>query len=138
MTSDDDVRYSLDEPDRSLGDLVGDLTSDFSALVSDHINLAKVELKQDIKEMGKAGGLFGGAGVAGLIALIMLSMALGWALAEEMAPGWAFLIVGLAWTAVAAVLALTAKKTAENVDPVPNQTIEEIKEDKKWIKNQTS
>jgi uncharacterized membrane protein YqjE len=90
-----DERYRIEHPDKSLGDLVSELTSEFSALVSSHVALAKAELKQDIRDAGKAGGMFGGAGMAALIALLMLSSAAAWGLAEVMEPGWAFLIVGV-------------------------------------------
>jgi uncharacterized membrane protein YqjE len=138
MSGDGEVRYSIENPDKSLGDLVGDLTSQFAALVSDHIDLAKAEIKDDISQAARAGGMFGAAGVTGLLALIMLSAAAGWGLAEVMAPGWAFLIVGAIWAVVAGVLALTAKQQIDDVDPAPRNTIEELKEDKQWIKTQTN
>ena len=133
-----DGPYPLQEPDKSLGDLIGELTSEFSALVSTHIDLAKVEIKQDVKAAGKAGVMFGGAGVAALLALIMVSSAAAWGLAEFMAVGWAFLIVGAVWAIATAVLAMSGKKQVDDMDPGPQQTIQEIKEDQQWIKNQTN
>ena len=133
-----DERYPLEEPDKSLGDLIGDLTSEFSSLVSTHVDLAKAEIKQDVRDAGKAGGLFGAAGVAALLALILLSSAAAWGLAEVMAAGWAFLIVGALWALVAALLAFGGKKQIDDMDPGPQQTLEELKEDKQWLKNQTN
>lgn len=135
MTND---RYPLDEPDKSLGDLIGDLTAEFSSLVGSHVDLAKAEIKQDVRDAGKAGGMFGAAGVAALLALILLSSALGWGLAEVMAPGWAFLIVGALWAVAAAALALAGKKRVDVMDPGPQQTLDELKEDRTWLKNQTN
>jgi uncharacterized membrane protein YqjE len=133
-----DERYPIEQPDKSLGDLFGELTSELSTLVSFHIDLAKAEIKQDVRDAGKAGGMFGGAGIAGLLALIMLSSAAAWALAEEMAAGWAFLIVAAVWGLVAVALALSGKKQLDDMEPGPNQTIHELKEDQKWLKNQTN
>ena len=133
-----DERYPLEEPDKSLGDLIGDLTSEFSSLVSTHVDLAKAEIKQDVRDAGKAGGMFGAAGVAALLALILLSSAAAWGLAEVMAAGWAFLIVGALWALVAAMLAFGGKKQIDDMDPGPQQTLEELKEDKQWLKNQTN
>jgi uncharacterized membrane protein YqjE len=132
-----DERYPIEQPDKSLGDLVGELTTEFSALVSSHVALAKAELKQDARDAGKAGGMLGGAGVAALIAALMLSAAAAWGLAEVMEPGWAFLIVGAVWAIAAAVLGLTGKKQLDEMDPGPRQTIDEIKEDQQWLKTPT-
>ena len=133
-----DKPYSLDHPDQSLGDLVGELTKEFSQLVTSHIDLAKVEIKEDVREAGRAGGMFGGAGVSALVAVLMLSAAAAWGLAELMAPGWAFLIVGIVWAIVAAALAMAGKRQVQHMHPGPTETVEEIKEDKKWLKNQTN
>ena len=133
-----DERFPIKEPEKSLGDLIGDLTSEFSTLVTTHIDLAKAELKQDVREAGRAGGLFGGAGVAGLLALIMLSSAAAWGLAEAMAAGWAFLIIGAAWGLIAAGLAVSGKKQVDQMDPGPTQTMHELQEDKQWLKTKTS
>lgn len=133
-----DKPYSLDDRDQSLGDLVSELTTEFSQLVTSHIDLAKVELKEDVREAGRAGGMFGGAGVSALVALLMLSAAAAWGLAEVMAPGWGFLIVGAVWAIVAAVLGMAGKKQVQHMHPGPTETVDEIKEDKKWLKNQTN
>jgi uncharacterized membrane protein YqjE len=131
-----DERYRIEQPDKSLGDLVGELTTEFSALVSSHIALAKAEIRQDAKDAGKAGGMLGGAGAAALIASLMLSAAAAWGLAEVMEPGWAFLIVGVVWLVVAAVLALSGKRELDDMNPGPRKTMEELEEDKQWLKTQ--
>lgn len=133
-----DERYPIDEPEKSLGDLVGELTSEFSALVSSHIDLAKAEIKQDVREAGKAGGMLGAAGVAALLALIAATLAAGWGLAEITAPGWAFLIVAAVWGIVAAVLAFSGKKKIDDMQPGPQETMEEVRKDKQWLKTQTN
>jgi uncharacterized membrane protein YqjE len=131
-------RYPLQDPDRSLGDLVSELTREFSQLVASHVDLAKVELKEDVRQAGRAGGMLGGAGASALIAAIILSMAAAWGLAEWMAPGWAFLIVGAIWAIAAAALAAAGKQRIEQMQPGPTRTVAEIKEDKEWLSKQTS
>lgn len=130
-------RYPIEQPDKSVGDLVGELSTEFSALISSHVELAKAEIRSDAKDAGMAGGMFGGAGAAALIALLLLSSAAAWGLAEVMEPGWAFLIVGALWTVIAAVLALTGKRKLDDLNPGPQQTMNELKEDKQWLKQQT-
>jgi hypothetical protein len=77
-----------------------------------------------------------GAAVAGLIALMLLSFAAAWGLAEVMPEGVAFLLVGVVWAAVAGALALRGRTELERVDPVPPQTRQTIQEDVQWAKQQ--
>lgn len=130
--------YGLSEPDKSLGDLVGELTKDFSDLVSTHIALAKVEVKDEAKRAGKGVGMMVGAAVGGLLALIVLSHSLAWALDALMPRAVAFLLVGLLWAVVAGVLALLGKKAFQELNPKPEQTMQELKEDRKWLNEQKS
>lgn len=131
-------RFPIEQPERSLGELVGDLTSEFSTLVSTHIELAKAELTQEVKSAGKVSGMLAAAAVGAVLALATLSAALGWGLAETMAPGWAFLIVGLLWAVVASALALAGKQRVQRMDRALGETMTEIKEDQRWLKTQTN
>jgi uncharacterized membrane protein YqjE len=133
-----DERYPIEQPDKSLGELVGELTGELSTLLSTHVQLAKVELADEARTAARASAMLAAAVVAALLALAMLSAALGWGLSEAMAPGWAFLIVGLLWVAIAGGLALVGKQRIERLErPLP-ETMDEIKEDKRWLKTQTS
>ena len=120
--------------DRSLGELFSSLSTDMSDLVRKEIQLAKVELKQEAKDAGKAGGMLGAAGVSGYLAILLLSFAAAWGLSEIVPEGVAFLIVGLVWAVVAAVLASTGRKKLQEVEP-PRQTMDSLKEDAEWAKN---
>lgn len=101
------------------------------------MELAKVEIKEEVTKAGKGAGMLTGAAFAGYLTLTLLSFAAAWGLAEVMPEGVAFLIVGVVWAAVTAVLALRGKKELEQVKPVP-QTKETIQEDMQWAKQQTS
>ena len=83
--------------DASLGELFSQLTTDLSGLVRDEMELAKVELKEDISNVGRAGGMLGGAALAGYLAIVLVSFAAAWGLAELMPVGVAFLIVAALW-----------------------------------------
>src|SRR5215208_8494600 len=124
------------QTDASLGELFSDLTADMSALMRDELSLAKVELKEDITKAGRAGGLFGGAALAGYMVVVLLSFAAAWGLAEVMAAGWAFLIVGVIWGVAAALLYFRGRDQLQKVQPKPEQTIDTLKEDVRWAKNQ--
>jgi len=125
-------------PEKSLGQLFADLTSDLSTLMRKEVELAKVETKDEVSRAAKAGGMLGGAAVTGYFALLFLSFALAWLLDEWMHTALAFLIVGLVYAVIAAVLALQGRSRMQTVNPVPQQTVETLKEDVQWAKAQRS
>jgi predicted lipid-binding transport protein (Tim44 family) len=123
--------------ERPVGDLLKQLSQETTTLVKQEIDLAKAEMSEKGKQAGMGAGMFGGAGVGGLLALIFLSLAAVAALDTAMAAWLAALIVGLVWTAVAAVLALQGKsKVQQATPPAPEQAIESTKEDVEWAKTQ--
>lgn len=126
------------QPDKTLGDLFGELTGEFTSLVRDEVQLAKLELTESAKKAGRAGGLLGGAGVAGLMALLLLSFAAAWGLAAVIPTGWAFFAVAVAYGVAAAVLGLSGKKEIKDLNPTPEQTVETVKEDVAWARKQIS
>ena len=91
--------------DRSIGELIGEVAKDLSTLMRQELELAKVEMKQEAAKAGKGAGMLGGAGVAGLLTLILASFALSYLLDNWMPVELAFLITTLLWGVVAAVLA---------------------------------
>lgn len=134
-TPDRPLQSGTRQSEPSLGELFSRLTNDFSTLMRQEVALAKTELKQEAKEAGRAGGLLGGAAVAGYMALLLLSFAAVWGLAVIIPTGFAFLAVGGLYLVVAAVLGLAGKKKAQQVEP-PRATIDTVKEDGQWAKSQ--
>ncbi len=123
-------------PEKTLGELVQVATKDLSLLVSQEIALAKAEIKREVTAAGKGAGLFGGAGFTGLFALLFLSIALAFGIGSFTTLGVGFLIVGLLYGAVAAVLALKGKKQLSQVG-APERTIGTLKDDAEWAKHPT-
>jgi uncharacterized membrane protein YqjE len=126
------------QPDKSLGDLFGDLSSEFTDMLRAQLELAKVELRSEARKAGETARFFGGAAVAGYMALLLLSFAVAWGLATVMNAGWAFLIVGAVYAAAAAILFLLGRERARDVHPVPQQTIDSVKEDVQWARQNLS
>jgi len=124
--------------DASLGDLFSQLSSDLSALLRDEVQLAKVEVTDDAKHVARAGGMLGAAGFAGYMAILLLSFAAAWGLAELMPIGVAFLIVGAIWIVVGAVLYSVGRKRMKEANLKPEKTIETMQENIQWAKQQTS
>ena len=123
--------------ERSLGELVANATKDLSVLVSQEVALAKAEIKKEVAHAGKGAGMFGGAGLIGLFALILLSISAAYLFSWLGLPlGWGFFVVGALYLVVAAVLALLGKKQISRVGP-PQKTIATVKDDMQWAKHPT-
>jgi len=121
---------------RSLGEIVGDLTTDLTTLVKQELELARTELKEEATKAGKGAGMLGGAGIAGLLALILGSFALAYLLDNWMPVELAFLIVTLLWAIVGAVLAARGRKELKNTNPQLPETQQTLKEDAAWARAQ--
>lgn len=125
------------DAEHSLGELFGRMTTDVGNLISTQVELAKVEIKEEVTRAGKGAGMVGGGGLAAVLALLLLSFAVAFWIADAIDnTGTAFLIVGLVYAAVAAVLVLMGKQKITSATPIAEQTIEEIKEDVEWARQQ--
>ena len=126
------------QDERSLGEIVGDLSHDLTTLVKQELDLARTELKAEAAKAGKGAGMLGGAGVAGLLALILGSFALAYLLDNWMPVELAFLIVTLVWAIVGAVLAARGRRELKSANPQLPETQQTLKEDAQWARAQKS
>lgn len=128
------MRVRVREDDRSLGTLVGEAADELSGLVRKEVELAKLELKEELTVATASSKYFGIGAFCGYLAAVLLSFAAAWGLAEVMAAGWAFLIVGVVYAVIAAVAFLTGRQRMREFHPVPEETVETLKEDVQWLK----
>ena len=129
---------TVDDPrERSIGELVKDLSSQTSTLVRKEIELARAEIQEKGKVAGKGVGMLAGAAVFGLLALGALTAAMIALLDKAMATWVAALIVMALWAVVALVLAKAGQKSLQQATPPAPQTVETVKEDIQWAKNPT-
>jgi hypothetical protein len=119
-----------------LGAVLGDVTRDMSQLVRQEVELAKVELRQEAKRTGQTAGLFGAAGLAGVMVLLFLSFALWWGLANVMDQGWAALIVAGVWLVAAAILLAVARSRMRQIRG-PQQTSQTVRQIPDALKGQS-
>jgi len=107
--------------DRSLGELLKQLSEQTTRLVHQELELAKAEIQQKGKQAGMGAGMFGGAGALNAVM-----------------PAWlAALIVAVVYGIVAFVLVKQGQaRIKAAAPPVPEQTIETVKEDVEWAKTQ--
>ncbi|WP_019607859.1 phage holin family protein [Nocardiopsis sp. CNS-639] len=125
------------EEEQSFSELLGAVTGDLQKLFRQELALAKAEMREEAVKTGKAAGLLSGAAVAGYLALLLLSLAAMFGLAELIGLGWAALVVAVVWAIVGAVLAVMGRDRMREVSPKPERTIETLKEDAQWAKHPT-
>jgi hypothetical protein len=140
MTTGYDPEYAAgtQHRDESIGNLISQVAGDVSTLFRQEVALAKAELKEEAAKAGKAGGMLAGAGFAGYMVAVLLSLALMFALGAVMPLGWAALIVAVVWAIVGGVLYTVGRNRMKNVDPVPRQTVETLREDAQWVRDRRS
>jgi hypothetical protein len=131
---------SDDQPEnKSLPQLVKDLAQETRTLFRQEIDLAKAELTQKAKRAGVGAGMFGAAAVVGLGAFGALTACLILALAIVLPASIAALIVMVVYLVIAGALALRGQEQVkEAAPPIPEQTVETVKEDVEWLKNRRS
>ncbi len=127
----------LPTPQKSLGDLFADLSAQVSALVRQEVQLAKTEITGKIAGLAVGAAALVVAAVMGLAAFFVILAAAVAALSLVL-PVWAAaLIVAVVLLIIAGVAALVGiKKIKSATPPVPVKTIETLKEDAQWLKNQ--
>ena len=124
---------------RSVGELISEVTSDLTKLMSQELELAKAEVRVEAAKAGKTAGAFGGAAVAGYFALLFASLTLMFALRALFdSYTWAALVVTLLYAVVGAVLFSRARATAKTINPKPEVTVQTLKEDAQWARTRKS
>ena len=125
-----------DKQDRSIGELFSELASETGLLIRQEIALAKVELTQKATRVGRNVGYLVLGGAVAYAALLALLAAIIILLANFM-PSWvAALVVAVLVGIIAAVLISKALAALKNTDVAPRQTVETLKEDAQWAKQQ--
>jgi hypothetical protein len=111
----------------SLGDLLNEVTRDVSTLMRQELELAKAEIRDSAVRAGKGGGLVGGAGYAGLMAVFFLSIAAWWGLGYLVGNAWSAVIIAVIWAIIGLILFLAGRTALKSVKGAP-QTVDTIKE----------
>ncbi|WP_128434146.1 phage holin family protein [Streptomyces cyaneus] len=118
-----------------VGDLVQRASQQLSQLVRDEMRLAQAEMTEKGKRFGKGGGLFGGAGLVGVLTLQALVATVIAALSLAMDVWVAALIVTGVLAAITALMAALGKQQISKASPpTPEQTMDSVKADVGEIK----
>ena len=120
---------------RTLGQIVKELTADISTLFRSEIALLKLEIKDTVAKLGGGAAMFAGAAFVALFGVAFLFVTITLGLVALGVPAWvSSLIVTVVLFAVAGVLALLGKKKFAQVSFVPNESVQQIKADVEAIK----
>lgn len=134
MTADGSTRTG-DKAQEPVGDLVQRASQQLSQLVRDEMRLAQAEMTEKGKRFGKGGGLFGGAGLMGVLTLQALVATVIAALALTLDVWVAALIVTGALAVITALMAAFGKQQIRKATPPkPEQTLDSVRADVVEIK----
>lgn len=133
------MAQQITKDERSLGELFSELASETSTLVRQEVALAQTELTQKATKVGKNVGYLVVGGAVGYAALLSFIAAFIIGLGNLLGRYWlAALIVGLIVAVAAVVMIFSALSALKTTGVTPTQTVETLKEDAKWLKDQVS
>jgi len=128
----------MQKEERSIGELFSELATETSTLIRQEISLAQTEMTQKATTAGKnvgylaAGGAVGYAGLLAIVAGIIIGL-------SYFIPAWiAALGVGIVIAIASYVMVSSALSELKKMDVKPTATVETIKEDAQWLKNQVT
>ena len=130
----------LREQERSIGELFGQLTQDMTLLVRQEVQLARTEMSEKLSRLTTnlvsvlAGGLVAYVGGLALVAALILAIHD----LTNISAAWSALIVGGIFAIVGYVMLQRGLKEMKRVDLAPRRTVETLKDDVQWAKEQRS
>ena len=132
------TQLQMQKEDRSIGELFSELAAETGTLVRQEVSLAQAELTAKATKAGKnvgylaAGGAVGYVGLMAIVAGIIMGL-------SYFIPAWlSALLVGGIIAVVSYVMVNSALSELRNMEVKPTETVESIKEDAQWLKNQVS
>jgi len=129
------MQQSRDE--RSLGELFGELARETGTLVRQEVELAKTEISQKATSVGKDIGYMAVGGFIAYAGLLAILAAIIFALVAIGLPAWlSALLVGLTVAAAGYLLIQKGRDALKRSNLTPKRTIDTLKEDAEWAKQQ--
>jgi membrane protein len=122
---------------RSVSDVLQDIIGNLQQIVRDEFRLAKVEVEGKAHRAAWPASILAAGAVLGLYGLGFLLLAAVYGLSLVIAPWLAALLVGAVLALVAAILVGSGRSRLKQIDPVPEKTVQSMKENVQWTKEQT-
>ena len=125
------------ENSRSIADVLQDIVANVQTIIRSEVRLAKTEITEEATKAARAAGMMAGGAVAALFTVWLLLLTIVFAIATAI-PMWsAALVVCVLMAVLTAGLLVAGKKRFGAVHAKPEKTIESVKENVEWVKNQT-
>jgi Flp pilus assembly protein TadB len=124
--------------ERSASEMVQDVVRDMGDVVRGEVRLAKAEISEKAAKAGKAGGYFGVAALCGVMGFACLVLAGVAGLALVMPIWLAALLMSVFLVCIAAAGYAGGKAKMKDINPVPERTVQTIKDDIQWAKHRTT
>ena len=133
------------ENNESLPALVGRLGDDVMQLFDTKISLLKVEVKEEMGALARTGAFIAAGGIIAAVGFALLNVAIafgistlfaGTNLSQPAQYAIGFLTTGLLYVIVGAIIVMAMKNRLAKQDLVPDRTVEELRKDKQWLKNE--
>lgn len=123
--------------DPSLGELFRQLTQDSAILIRQEVALAKAELRENMRNVGRSIAMIAVGGALAVIGMLALTAFLVVLLGDLIGNYWlGALIVGLLFAVIGGVLISTHLNRLRQTDLKPEQSIESLKENKQWLQSE--
>ena len=122
---------------RSVSVVLQDILRNVQDMVRAELRLAKVEVREEIRRAVSSGAWIAAGAVGAVSAWIFVLWTVAYGLATRM-PMWsATLIVAVVMAVAAVVLIIGGIQKIKRIQPIPERTVESVKENLAWIKQPT-
>jgi uncharacterized membrane protein YqjE len=127
--------YQQGGRERPMTEVLKDIVTNVQEMVRSEVRLARVELREEASKTARAGAMLAAGGVLGIIAGVFALVFFAQLLAMVM-PDWAATLVITLVVGITAAVLISKGRSRLHV-PTPEKTIENVKENVEWMKNQT-
>jgi uncharacterized membrane protein YqjE len=121
---------------RTVTDVLQDIVGNVQEIIRAEFRLAKAESKEKVRKASGPAAMLGVGAAIGMYGLGFVLLAMVYALSQVLAAWLAALIVGAVLAITAAILVSTGKKALKRISPVPEKTVQTVKENVQWSKDQ--
>ena len=129
----------------SLPTLFTKLGDDVMALFNSQLALFKVEIKEEANAYARGAMMIGLGAVVAAIGFALLNVAVAFGvstlfaqanLSQPATYALGFVITGIFYLLLGAIIVMAIKSRLSKQQLVPNRTVEELRKDKEWLKNE--
>ncbi len=130
------VTESTVPENRSLGELFSELSADMSELLRQEVALAQAEMSGKVSKIAAGAGMAAGGGMLAYAGLILLLIAISFFLTQWMVFWIASGIIAIVALVIGLILLQVGRSRIQNTSVTPDKTIESLKQDVEWAKEQ--